>query len=72
MPVILIALAILTANQSLKSNAALIYETKSAYNYIEVDKINGFTILRLNEGQGQHSVYSPDTLQYNGPWDQFL
>ncbi len=72
MPVVLIALAFLTANQSLKSNAALIYETESAYNYIEVDKINGFTILRLNEGQGQHSIYHPDTLQYNGPWDQFL
>ncbi|HXD11504.1 MAG TPA: fused MFS/spermidine synthase, partial [Anaerolineales bacterium] len=72
MPIVLIALSILTANQSLKSNAALIYETESAYNYIEVDKINGYTILRLNEGQGQHSIYSPDTLQYNGPWDQFL
>ena len=33
---------------------------------------NGFTILRLNEGQGVHSIYHPDTLQYNGPWDQFL
>jgi predicted membrane-bound spermidine synthase len=64
MPVILIALAFLTANQSLKSNAALIYETESAYNYIEVDKINGYTILRLNEGQGQHSIYHPDTLRY--------
>jgi predicted membrane-bound spermidine synthase len=72
MPIVLIALALLTANQSLKSNASLIYETESAYNYIEVDKINGYTILRLNEGQGQHSIYSPDTLQYNGPWDQFL
>ncbi len=72
MPFVLIGLAFLTANQSLKSNASLIYETESAYNYIEVDKINGYTILRLNEGQGQHSIYSPDTLQYNGPWDQFL
>jgi hypothetical protein len=26
----------------------------------------------LNEGQGVHSIYEPDTLQYNGPWDQFL
>jgi len=72
MPIVLIALALLTANQSLKSNATQIYETESAYNYIEVDQINGYTILRLNEGQGQHSIYSPDTLQYNGPWDQFL
>ena len=28
--------------------------------------------MRLNEGQGVHSIYKPDTLQYNGPWDQFL
>ncbi len=72
MPIILIALAFLTANLSLKGNASLIYETESAYNYIEVDKVNGYTILRLNEGQGQHSIYNPNTLQYNGPWDQFL
>ena len=72
MPIVLIILAFLTANQSLKSNASLVYETESAYNYIEVDQINGYTILRLNEGQGQHSMYNPNTLQYNGPWDQFL
>ena len=72
MPLILLVLAILTANQSLKSNAKQIYETESAYNYIEVIQSGGLTILRLNEGQGQHSVYSPNTLQYNGPWDQFL
>jgi predicted membrane-bound spermidine synthase len=72
MPIVLIALAFLTANQSMKTNAQQIYETESAYNYIEVIQINGYTILRLNEGQGQHSIYHPDTLQYNGPWDQFL
>jgi predicted membrane-bound spermidine synthase len=37
-----------------------------------VQQQNGFTLLRLNEGQGVHSIYNPDTLQYNGPWDQFL
>jgi predicted membrane-bound spermidine synthase len=72
MPIALIALAFLTAKQSLKANASQIYETESAYNYIEVLNQNGFTILRLNEGQGVHSIYHPDTLQYNGPWDQFL
>ncbi len=65
-------IAVLAAGQSLKSNTGQVYETESAYNYIQVDKINGFTILRLNEGQGVHSIYSPDTLQYDGPWDQFL
>ena len=72
MALVLLVLAVLTANQSLKSNAKQIYETESAYNYIEVLQSGGLTVLRLNEGQGQHSVYSPDTLQYNGPWDQFL
>ena len=28
--------------------------------------------LRLNDGEGVHSVYSPDTLDYGGPWEQFL
>jgi hypothetical protein len=37
-----------------------------------VQQQNGFTLLRLNEGQGVHSIYNPNTLQYNGPWDQFL
>jgi hypothetical protein len=25
----------------------------------------------LNDGEGIHSIYHPDTLQYGGPWDQF-
>jgi len=28
--------------------------------------------LRLNDGQGVHSIYHPDTIYYNGPWEQFL
>src|SRR5262245_49561530 len=57
MPILLIILALLTANQSMKNSAHQIYETESAYNYIEVIQVNDFTILRLNEGQGQHSIY---------------
>jgi spermidine synthase len=72
MPAVLILLALITANQALKTSTSQIYETESAYNYIEVVQQNGYTVLRLNEGQGQHSIYNPDTLQYNGPWDQFL
>src|SRR5687767_3190057 len=72
MPVALIIIAIFSAGQSLKSSAGQIYETESAYNYIQVQQQAGFTLLRLNEGQGVHSIYRPDTLQYNGPWDQFL
>ncbi len=72
MPIALILIAVFSTGQSLKSSAGQIYETESAYNYIQVQQQNGFTILRLNEGQGVHSIYRPDTLQYNGPWDQFL
>jgi spermidine synthase/uncharacterized membrane protein len=72
MPVVLAIIAIVSAGQALKNNSGQIYETESAYNYIQVAKRDGLTILRLNEGQGEHSIYSPDTLQYNGPWEEFL
>ncbi len=72
MPVVIAIVAALSSGQALKNNAGQIYETESAYNYIQVAEQDGFTILRLNEGQGVHSIYHPNTLQYNGPWDQFL
>jgi predicted membrane-bound spermidine synthase len=72
MPVVLAIVGLVWSNQALKHNSGQIYETESAYNYIQVARQNGYTILRLNEGQGVHSIYKPDTLQYNGPWDQFL
>jgi predicted membrane-bound spermidine synthase len=72
MPVIIAIIAALSAGQALKNSTGQIYETESAYNYIQVQEQNGFTLLRLNEGQGVHSIYNPNTLQYNGPWDQFL
>src|SRR5215216_5114075 len=72
MPVLIALIAMLASGQALKNSTGQIYETESAYNYIQVAQQNGFTILRLNEGQGVHSIYHPDILQYNGPWDQFL
>jgi spermidine synthase len=72
MPVVLALAAAFTAGQSLKSNKGQIYEAESQYNYIQVVELNGYTILRLNDGQGIHSIYHPDTLQYGGPWEQFL
>jgi spermidine synthase len=72
MPVVIAIVAALSRGQALKNNTGQIYETESAYNYIQVQQQNGYTLLRLNEGQGVHSIYNPNTLQYNGPWDQFL
>jgi spermidine synthase len=31
-----------------------------------------YRYLRLNEGQGIHSIYHPERLAYDGPWMQFL
>ncbi len=72
MPLVLVVIALAAGGQNLKNSTGQIFETESAYNYIQVQKINGFTMLRLNDGEGVHSIYSPDTLDYGGPWQQFL
>lgn len=55
-----------------KDSPGQVFETESQYNYIEVQQVNGFTLLRLNDGQGVHSIYHPNQLYYGGPWEQFL
>ncbi len=72
MPAVLAVAALISSSQSIKSNTGQVYETESAYNYIQVQQINGYTLLKLNEGQGVHSMYHPDTLAYGGPWELFL
>ncbi len=72
MPIVLAMIAILSSGQALKHSAGQVYETESAYNYIQVQEKNGYTLLKLNDGQGEHSIYHPDTLNYGGPWEQFL
>jgi predicted membrane-bound spermidine synthase len=71
MPILLALIAALFAGVALKNNKGQVYETESEYNYIQVQQIDGFTLLRLNDGQGVHSIYQADTLYYNGPWEQF-
>ena len=56
----------------IKDSPGQVYESESQYNYIEVIQTDGFTQLRLNDGQGVHSIYHPDQLFYGGPWEQFL
>ncbi len=55
-----------------KNATGQVYEKESAYNYIQVQQVNGYTLLRLNEGQGIHSIYNSDTLDYGGTWQQVL
>ncbi len=69
---VILLLLPLDSDNRIKSTPGQIYETESAYNYIEVLKGGDSTYLRLNEGQGIHSQYSPSELFYGGPWEEFL
>ena len=55
-----------------KATPGLVYETESAYNYIQVIEREQFHYLRLNEGQGVHSIYHPTVSNYQGPWEQVV
>jgi spermidine synthase len=65
-------LAVLLRGQVVKPFEGAIYETESAYNYIQVVEQSGVRYLLLNEGQGIHSVYDPKNLRTFGTWDYFL
>ena len=72
MPVVILLLVILGFGRGVKATPGQIYETESQYNYIQVLEEDGYRYLRLNEGQGIHSVYHPTEINYYGPWKQFL
>jgi spermidine synthase len=72
MPILLVLLGISGTGRGIKSTEGQIYEAESAYNYIQVIEREGYRYLRLNEGQGVHSIYHPDILETYGPWLQFL
>lgn len=72
MPLVMAGLAVLSLRGPDKNTEGSIYETESAYNYIQVLAFDDWRILRLNEGQGMHSMYHPTELDYNGPWEQVL
>ena len=72
MPLVLALLAFLGVRGSIKASTGQIYETESAYNYIQVIELDGYRYLRLNDGQGVHSMYHPQDLIQHGPWMQFL
>lgn len=57
---------------SLKPATGLLFETESAFNYIQVLDLGIERQLRLNEGEGIHSVYRPQGGLADGIWDYFL
>lgn len=72
MPVVIIALGLVGMPGTDKAPDGLIYEGESSYNYIQVLGFDGHRFLRLNEGQGVHSVYHPTQLNFYGPWEQVM
>lgn len=71
-PAVLVIIMLLVTGQPIKNSTGQIYETESAYNYIQVLEFDGTRMLRLNEGQGIHSMWHPQRLDFAGPWEQFL
>jgi spermidine synthase len=72
LPIILVTLGVVWGGGSIKATTGQIYETESAYNYIQVLQDGDYRYLRLNEGQGIHSIYHPEQIAFQGPWMQFL
>ena len=57
LPMLLIPVALAWAGGSIKEYPGQIYETESAYNYIQVIRRDDCNYLLLNEGQAYHSYY---------------
>lgn len=77
MPIVVAILAFLVLNGPLRPPVAgskLLYEKESQYNYIQVQEDTyGNRYLYLNEGQGIHSQWSPNTVSDNHrTWSFFL
>lgn len=49
-----------------------IFETESAYNYIQVLQDGELRLLTVNEGQAYQSAYVPNAVLLGGYWDLFL
>jgi len=69
---IILFLSAFIGSSSIKNSSGQIFEKESAYNYIQVLEKDGYYLLRLNEGQGVHSIYKAGEYDFGGPWQQFL
>jgi predicted membrane-bound spermidine synthase len=72
MPLVLILFAFIGLSGRDKTTEGLVYEKESAYNYIQVLNQDGYMLLRLNDGQGIHSIYKEGQYNFNGPWERVL
>lgn len=71
-PLVVLGLWALSPHGGIKPTAGLIYEGESAYNYIQVLHRDGTYILKLNEGEGNQSLYRPGEILLGRIFDYFL
>ena len=71
-PLLIIALWLLGRPGLIKVTPGAIYETESTYNYIQVLRVGDAYILKLNEGEGNQSVYVPGRVLLYRIFDYFL
>jgi len=70
--------AVLSINGPIKppsgsdGGGVLVAERESAYNYIQVVRVGEQMQLVLNEGLAVHSIYDPNQILTQGPWDYFM
>jgi len=57
---------------AIKPSQDMVYETDSAYNYIQVLRQGDELLLKLNEGEGIQSAYSPQRVLSGYVYDYFL
>jgi spermidine synthase len=71
--VIIALLALLVPSSVVRAaqGGELVYETESAYNYIQVTQSGDNRYLMLNEGNAVHSIYNPTQILTRGEWDYF-
>ncbi len=68
-----IAALLLVPAGTIKASEGLLYETESAYQYVQVvERQDGARALRLNEGVATHSLWRERTVLTGGVWDTFL
>lgn len=76
MLVVIAGLAALALSQPVRAappGQTILYQTESAYNYIQVtEDAQGARYLYLNEGQGVHSEWHPAQILTGRTWDFFL
>ena len=72
MPFLLLILSFIGLRGFDKQTQGIIFEKESAYNYIQVLQTNDYHILRLNEGQGIHSIFHPTQTDFHSYWEQVL